>query len=258
MTLSARRKLVLPSVIVSAVIFSVMTVPLAIVGDKQVGIKIQEESFFHGRLRDVAAPYVVFATLLSFGAGISIAALVGWEHYTRKSSDYKKELSEIKGDLQVKEELLQELKLSESRLQVSGLNDFLDYQNSHEVENFTSAASQPVFTENSVSVSESNVNLSVDESYQIASFSDKQKETSDSQESEIHSEIDNHTIYSDTKDGLVNETNVVRSEIEELQLQMKNMMSRINQLQMETKSVSEQDISHTAPENLQAYYNAVD
>lgn len=70
MTLSASSKFVLPSVIACGIVFAVMTAPLAVMGDNQVGIKIQEESLFHGRLRDVATPYVVFATFLSFGAGM--------------------------------------------------------------------------------------------------------------------------------------------------------------------------------------------
>ena len=151
MTLSARRKLVLSSAIAYASIFAVMTVPLAILGDKQVGIEFQEESFFYGKLRDIAGPYVVFATLLSCGAGISAAALAGWHNSSKKSSGYEKELSELKGNLKRKEDLLQELKLSESRLQVSGLNSFLNEQSSHEVERFSITTSQPEVTnENNV------------------------------------------------------------------------------------------------------------
>ena len=125
MTLSTRKKLVLSSAIAYGVIFAVMTVPLAILGDKQVRIEIQEESFFYGKLRDIAAPYVVFTTLLSCGAGISAAALAGWRNSSQKSLNYQKELSELKGNLKWKEELLEEFKLSESRLQVSGLKSFL-------------------------------------------------------------------------------------------------------------------------------------
>ena len=128
MNLSALGKFIVPSVITSGVVFVVMTAPLAMMGENQVGIEIQEESFFHGRLRDVAAPYVVFATLLSVVAGTSVAGLGGWQHSTQKSLDYKKELSRLEEHLRQKEELLKEFQLSKSHLQVSGLDSFLDDQ----------------------------------------------------------------------------------------------------------------------------------
>ena len=188
MTLSARRKLVLPSAIASAVIFAAMTVPLAIMGDKQVGIQIEKESFFYGRLRDIAAPYVVFATLLSCGAGISVAALAGWHHYTKKSLNYKKELFQIKERLRLKEELLQEFKFSESRLQISGLSSFLNEQNLN---------SQPVVAQNSELVSKNNRIL----------------KDSDSQNG-IYSSIDSNVIDSNRKD--VSHSEIHRDALREL------------------------------------------
>lgn len=126
MNLSASRKFILPSASVCLIVFAVMTFPLAVMGDSQVGIKFEEESFFHGKLRDVAAPYVVLATLFSFSAGVSVASLTGLQHLIYNSSNYKNKLARLEKDLQKKEELLQELKLSESRLQASGLSSFLN------------------------------------------------------------------------------------------------------------------------------------
>ncbi|MGD1911579.1 MAG: hypothetical protein ACFB2X_12170 [Rivularia sp. (in: cyanobacteria)] len=156
MTSTALRKFVLPSLITSGILFALMTVPLGMMGEEKVGIKFQEESLFDGRLRDVAAPYVILATVLSFGTGLSLAALAGWKHSTRKSLDYKNELSRVKENLELKEGLLQELHLSESRLQASGLNNFLEDQitekNSQEVETSSQTVTQPVATQTSVSV----------------------------------------------------------------------------------------------------------
>ncbi|AFY57809.1 hypothetical protein Riv7116_5433 [Rivularia sp. PCC 7116] len=253
MTLSARRKLVLPSAIACIAVFAAMTVPLAIFGDKQVRINIEEESFFYGRLRDVAAPYVLLATVLSCGTGISVAALIGWQQTTQKSLNCKNELSKLKVHLQDKEELIEQFKFSDSRLQVSGLTSFLNGQNSQEV------APQPVVVTNSESVSKLNANKSVDAAYFSANTQDVAEDFSDSLPNDISSQTSNNTINSNAQDSLVNEANVnEHSEIEALQQQMKDMMSRIEQLQTKTKSVPIQDLTEKAPENVQAYYSSAD
>jgi hypothetical protein len=126
MSLSALGKFVLPPVIAAAGVFSAMSLPLAIMGDKPVGIRYEEEPVFDGRIRDIAPPYVVFVTALSFGVGIGVAAIGGWRSSARKSSLFEHQLSTLEQDLEQKDKLLKELKLSDSRLQVSGLSSFLD------------------------------------------------------------------------------------------------------------------------------------
>lgn len=126
MSLSKLARFVLPPLIASATVFSAMTIPLAFMGDKQIGIKFQEEPFFSGKLRDVATPYIVLSTALSLGAGISVAACIGWQLASRKEAEVEQQLSILEQHLQQKDELLNELKLSEYRLQVSGLHKFLD------------------------------------------------------------------------------------------------------------------------------------
>ncbi len=126
MTLSASSKFVLPAAIACGIVFAVMTVPLAVMGESQVGIRIEEESFFNGKLRDVAAPYVVFATLISFGAGISVAALTRLQQLSSNSLNDKNKLAQLEKDLLHKEKFLEEFKLSESRLQALGLSSFLN------------------------------------------------------------------------------------------------------------------------------------
>jgi len=128
MTLYLPRKLILSSVIACGAVFALMTAPLAIMGDQQVRIRIEEESFLHGRLRDVSPPYIVFATLISLGAGISVAALMGWKQSNRNSFNYQEKLTQLEKDLQLKEKLLEELKFSDSSLQSSGLNGYLPSQ----------------------------------------------------------------------------------------------------------------------------------
>jgi hypothetical protein len=126
MSLSALQKNFIPPIIASAAVFVAMTVPLAVIGDKDITIKYQNEPFFNGRLRDISTPYVILATALSIGAGISAAAICGWQFSSQKTAEIEKELSNLEKNLQQKEELVKELKLSETRLQISGLNAFLD------------------------------------------------------------------------------------------------------------------------------------
>ncbi|BAZ12957.1 hypothetical protein NIES4071_47910 [Calothrix sp. NIES-4071] len=128
MSLSALGKFVLPPVIAAAGVFSAMSLPLAMIGDKPVGIRYEEEPVFDGRIRDIAPPYVVFVTALSFGVGIGVAAFGGWRSSARKSSQFQHQLSTLEEDLEKKDKLLKELKLSDSRLHVSGLANFLDDQ----------------------------------------------------------------------------------------------------------------------------------
>ncbi|MEA5570128.1 hypothetical protein [Calothrix sp. UHCC 0171] len=126
MSLSALRKFVLPPVIVSAAVFSVTSCPLAVLGDKPINIRFEEEPVFDGRLRDIAPPYVVAITALSLGAGIATAAICGWRNSSRKSLVFEQQLTALEEHLEDKDKLIKELKLSESRIQLAGLNNFLD------------------------------------------------------------------------------------------------------------------------------------
>ena len=121
MNLSLPRKLVLSSVITCGAVFALMTAPLAIMGDQQVGIRIEEESFLNGRLRDVSPPYIV-------------AALMGWKQSNRNSFNYQEKLAQLKEDLQLKEKLLEKFKFSDSNLQSSGLDSYLPNQSAEFIE----------------------------------------------------------------------------------------------------------------------------
>lgn len=126
MTTSPLKKFVLAPVVLSAAVFSVLTLPLAIFGSQPVTIQLQEEPVFSGQLRDVATPYLGLAGVLSLGAGIASVAVTGWQQSSRKSSQVEAQLAGLAQHLKEKEELLEALKLSESRLEASGLSAFLD------------------------------------------------------------------------------------------------------------------------------------
>lgn len=240
MTPSPLRKFVLPSLITSGIVFAVMTVPLGIMGDNQVGIKVQEESLFYGKLRDIAAPYVIFATLLSIGTGISVAALGALGDSTRESLDYKNELFRVREDLQQKQQLLQELQFSESRLQASGLNSFLpdEIKDSQPVKtSFTTVPLPPTTTSESISepvVEQAQPSLpTVENPYNYQQ---------NKQQNNISWQATNNTIteVEATADvDQTNKTNSARSEYEELQGQLQDLMDKMQQLQMKTQSMYE-------------------
>ncbi len=126
MTSSPLKKFVLTPALLSAAVFATLTLPLAMLGSKPVSIQFQKEPVFQGQLRDVATPYLGLATVLSLSAGLAGVAVTGWQQSTRKSSQAEAQLSSLEQHLKEKEELLQSLKLSESRLEVAGLSAFVD------------------------------------------------------------------------------------------------------------------------------------
>ena len=143
------KNLVLVPFLISAAVFSTLTLPLALLGSKPVAIRVQEEPVFDGRLRDIATPYLGLSGLLSLGTGIASVAVTGWRQSSFKSAQFEKQLLGIQQHLKEKEKLLQELKLSESRLETSGLNIFLD---SKETESKNAADHRVSATETTIKV----------------------------------------------------------------------------------------------------------
>jgi hypothetical protein len=120
------KKLVLTPVLVSAAVFATLSLPLAFFGKTPITIQLQEEPTFNGQLKDIAAPYLGLAGLLSLGAGCASVAITGWRSSTRKSSQVEAQLSNLAQSLREKEAQLEALKLSESQLEAAGLSAFLD------------------------------------------------------------------------------------------------------------------------------------
>ena len=242
MSLSALTKFILPPVFASAAVFSVMTVPLALIGDKQIDINFQEETLFFGKLRDVALPYVVVATGMSLGAGISAVALSGWRKSSRKSTEVEQQISQLELQLQQKEELLKEFKLSETRLQVSGLNNFLDEQAS-----FVESKGYPTLNARNVSQPVAYQTYQPVESVSPQPQAKSQDKTSTNATSAFAS-AQNFLGYTQPKNHIkeeiaqisqANQTSVTPEEIEKLQRQLREMMLQMQQMQNNISSTSE-------------------
>ncbi len=243
MTLSRLTKLIVPPVFAATTVFAAMTVPLAAIGDKQININFQGETLFFGKLRDVALPYVVIATGLSLGAGISTIAMYGWRKSSRKSAEIEQQLSQLEKHLQHKEELLKEFKLSETRLQVSGLDNFLDEQ-------VSSQASQSYSTLNPRSLSQS---VSTNTQPKIETVSPslaqrKRQDTTTVDAASAFASAQNFLGYTQSNSNIkkeianisqANQTSIKSSEFEQLQRQLKDMMLQMQAMQNYLPSISE-------------------
>ncbi len=137
MSESSLKKFILAPVIISASVFATLTLPLAFLGNKPVAIQVQQGPMFYGQLRDVMTPYLGLVGVLSLGAGAASVAIAGWQQSSRKSEQVEAQLSGLAQHLQEKEAQLEALKLSEARLEASGLKAFLDEEDSLELSNPT-------------------------------------------------------------------------------------------------------------------------
>lgn len=222
MAISALQKFFIPPVFASLAAFSAMTIPLGLLGDKLIEIKLEQEPFFHGRLREGAIGYVIGATAISLGAGISMVAMSGWRNSTRKSSAIEQKLSNLEKHLQEKEELIRELKLSESRLQVSGLSGFLnDEVPFNPSVNSRDTVSQPVVAQIPAQVYQSPIHASVST---ISSDNSANVDNPSKQELAVYAQMGSNT-------GKVDPQISQNTEVEELQKQLQHMMLQMQAMQ---------------------------
>lgn len=125
MSVSPLKNIVLPAVLLAGAVFSSLTLPLAQFGSEPVEIQMNQEPLFDGKLKDVAAPYVGLAALLSLGSGVASIAISGWRLSARKSEQIQGELSNLQQQLQEKDARLEAVLLSTPKLEESGLSFFL-------------------------------------------------------------------------------------------------------------------------------------
>ncbi|MEH2375645.1 hypothetical protein [Nostoc sp.] len=267
MTLSVLQKFLLPPAIASLSVFSLMSFPLATLGDKQIAIKFQEEPIFYGKLRDIAVPYVIFATALSIGSGILALALCGWRNSSSKSAKIQQELSNLEQHLQQKEALLKEWQVSEPRLQISGLSAFLDDEMPFE-QAFTSKSSaitvsQPIEAQtltpmyaqpvNPVAkvATQKNTTTTMGNVAGTSAFASAQVFLGYAQENP-------NNIKGIAATDEVNQTPIMPSEFEELQKQIKEMMLQMQAMQKNlqvTPQATTAEVESTP--KFQIYYNTV-
>lgn len=129
MTTSATAiKFILTPVALSAAVFATLTLPLNLFGSKPVTVQVQEEPLFFGELKDLAPHYLGVAGLLSAGVGITSLAMMGWQQSNRKSAVVEQKLAQLTQTLDEKQKLLDNIRSSQSQLDASGLQNWLDKQ----------------------------------------------------------------------------------------------------------------------------------
>jgi hypothetical protein len=124
-TLSDFTKLVLPATLLAGTVFSVLTAPLVMYGSEQIVVRFQDERIFDDRLKDIAAPYIGFAGLVSLSAGAASLGITGWRQAARRSHTSDGQIAALHQELQAKATQVEELLLSETRLEALGLGVFL-------------------------------------------------------------------------------------------------------------------------------------
>ncbi|HBE16902.1 MAG TPA: hypothetical protein DEG17_22170 [Cyanobacteria bacterium UBA11149] len=142
MTGASLKKYILTPLMVSATVFSALTLPLAVFGDEPVTIQVQKESLLQGKIRDIATPYLGLAGAISLSTGIATVALTGWRQSSRKSQQTQDQLSELEQHLKKKQELLEAIKMSEAGLEASGLKIFLEAEIQPEISEMVEGESQ--------------------------------------------------------------------------------------------------------------------
>ncbi|WP_088243440.1 hypothetical protein [Calothrix rhizosoleniae] len=249
MAISALKKFFIPPVFASLAAFSAMTVPLGLLGDKLIEIKLEQEPFFHGRLREGAIGYVIGATAISLGAGISMLAMSGWRNSSRKSLAAEQKLSNLEKHLQEKEDLIRELKLSESRLQISGLRGFLDDEVPFNPSlNPRDTVSQPVVAQTPAQVYQSPIHPPGNE---MSSISSPNPQNPSNQE---------FAGYAQTTPNTDKVTNQIteNTEFEELQKQLQNMMLQMQAMQHHLQVQTPTRQTEVAKTKFQVYYETPD
>lgn len=254
MSLSALRKFVLPPVMTAAAVFSILSFPLAILGDKPINIRFEDEPIFDGKLRDVAPPYVVIVTALSLGAGVAAAAICGWQSSSRKSSKIEQQLSTLEENLEQKDKLLKEFKLSDSRLQVSGLTSFLNDEVPFDQaanQRVPAVVTQPAPTQApayQASVTATHTNQTGTVTAAASAFASAQTFVSYGQ-----AEVPSHTSAISIPQAKANVTPI---EFEELQRQLREMMDRMQTMQNNMQQAPHINAQESPKDKFRVYYEA--
>jgi hypothetical protein len=262
MSLSALRKFVLVPAIASAAVFSAMSLPLALFGDKPINIRFEEEPIFDGRLRDIAPPYVVLITTLSLGVGVSAAAISGWTSSSRKSVAFKNHLSTLEQHLEEKEQMLKEMKLSDSRIQVAGLSSFLDeelpFEQAIAQNNLPINVSQPVAAQALVSVHQPLISST---SKQVSNKTTNHAVSTFAQPFLSYAQQHPSKSVEIAKTSVTEDkTSAKSSEIAELQKQLQLMMEQMQQMQQMQQNLQSSNNGANSQRNLankfSVYYEA--
>jgi hypothetical protein len=118
-------KHLLSSVLLAGAVFAAATLPLATLGSKPVAIQLESKPVFTGQFKELAAPYLGLVLAMSIGAGATNLAVMRWHQSARKLGAVNNQMSALKQQLMEQEALIENLRFSPTRLQTTGLEQFL-------------------------------------------------------------------------------------------------------------------------------------
>lgn len=115
----------LSSALLAGAVFSITALPLTMLGEKPVTVQLEERPIFVGQLRELARPYLALATGISLGVGAVSLAVSSWRSAADQLERSEAEIATLRQQLDQKTALVEQLRFSETKLQVSGLEQFL-------------------------------------------------------------------------------------------------------------------------------------
>ncbi len=139
-------KHLLSSVFLAGTVFVAATLPLATFGSKPVAIQLESKPVFTGQFKELAAPYLGLVLAMSIGAGVTNLAVMRWHQSARKLGTVNHQMSALKQQLTEQETLIENLRFSPTRLQASGLEQFLPERKNQDEKQAAWVSVQPATT----------------------------------------------------------------------------------------------------------------
>lgn len=133
----------LSSALLAGAVFSITALPLTMLGEKPVTVQLEERPVFVGQLRELARPYLALATGISLGVGAVSLAVSSWRSAADKLERSEAELAALRQQLDQKNVLVEQLRFSETKLQRSGLEHFLQAEETIALRSASPLASTP-------------------------------------------------------------------------------------------------------------------
>jgi hypothetical protein len=118
------KKILLPSLAISGILFGSYCMFLAVQGQKSVDIKLGDDRVVYSPLRDVLSPTV--GAIFSLGLGAASGLLIGWRQSVHKSNQLDLQLSNLQKLISEKESEIEAIKLSPFNPALSQLSWFLE------------------------------------------------------------------------------------------------------------------------------------
>lgn len=102
------KKVVLPTVAISGMIFAGFATFLAQYGSERIEVRVDNQNLFYGEVRDIVSPQIGVA--LGLTLGVASVAVIGYSKSATKVELLEKQLSSIKKAISDKDAQIEELR----------------------------------------------------------------------------------------------------------------------------------------------------